>query len=473
MTQEVRRLLVLFALMLVALPVTPAIAAGPALGVYAEDSWDTDAGFDPLQRVIGLTVVRMPWTWREIEPRPGVYDWGRTDAVVGRAALERQDLLPFIVDAPAWASGVQPAKGDAWPPRDPAALAAFARAAVARYGPDGRFWRVAIGIPYRPIRTWQVWNEPNTPAFWPAGPDPAAYGALLRATGDAIHATDPGATVLAAGMPDSDIGTRLARYLRGLYASAAPGAFDALAVHAYAPDPASALGVVARARGVAAAAGQPDVPLWVTEFGYASAGEDSMVTTDEIGQARLVARTALALRRVAGPWNLRGLIAFRWRDAARPRHLRDMWPFHSGLLRRDGTPKPALGALGAALAIPLDMPGQAVDAHAGRLRLRLAVRSGRRSAARHGLRLRIRCSHRCTAGLVLVARVPRPGRGPLRHVVGRWTRHASDGRVRGARLRASRAQRTWLRARQHASLRLSATALTAAGAVATVERRVR
>ena len=38
---------------------------------------------------------------------------------------------------------------------------AFVKAAVRRYGPHGQFWTQHPELPNDPIRTWQVWNEPN------------------------------------------------------------------------------------------------------------------------------------------------------------------------------------------------------------------------------------------------------------------------------------------------------------------------
>ena len=78
-----------------ALWAAPAHAA-PLLGIYAEDASDTDGGAQALQARVGLGIVRTPWTWREIEPFPGVYDWRRTDDAVRAAASHGLQLLPFV-----------------------------------------------------------------------------------------------------------------------------------------------------------------------------------------------------------------------------------------------------------------------------------------------------------------------------------------------------------------------------------------
>ena len=77
--------------------------------------------------------------------------------------------------------------------------AAFMTAAVARYGPSGSFWSEHPGIPQRPIRSWQIWNEPNFKYFI-ARPNPAEYGKLVKISYTALKAADPGAQVVLAGL---------------------------------------------------------------------------------------------------------------------------------------------------------------------------------------------------------------------------------------------------------------------------------
>ena len=46
-------------------------------------------------------------------------------------------------------------------PRYPRLYAKYASELVRRYGPRGYFWRRNPSLPKRPIRTWQIWNEPH------------------------------------------------------------------------------------------------------------------------------------------------------------------------------------------------------------------------------------------------------------------------------------------------------------------------
>jgi polysaccharide biosynthesis protein PslG len=188
------------------------------------------ADFDRMQGVVGT--LRIPFYWYEIEPRPGVYDFARLDAVVGGAADRGVAVLPFVYGSPRWATGreaVPPLRGKAR-----AAWQSMLRRLVRRYGPAGGFWR---GRERRlPIRRWQIWNEPNFLLFWRPRPSPHDYAELLKASASAIRAADPGATVIAAGVAPVEGGISPWSFLRRLYQQ--PGvrrSFDVLALHPYAP----------------------------------------------------------------------------------------------------------------------------------------------------------------------------------------------------------------------------------------------
>lgn len=328
-------------------PGTAATSAGPRfLGLLAPEL----IALPPAQRGatldeqvrLGVGLIRQTLDWAQVERAPGRYDFSRYDALV--AALSRRGLalLPVLFDPPAFRSS-RPAHGarpGTYPPRDPEDLGRFAAVAVRRYGPRGAFWRAHPELRPVPVRSWQVWNEPNLPAYWPTGPDPAAYGRLLAATARAIHRADPGATVVSAGIPQSHIGVPFARYVRGLYAGGARPAFDVLAVHAYARDAPGALAAVARARRLMDRHGDHR-PLWVTELGWASDGPPSSFTVGARGQAREVADALVALARRRRALRLEGVVYATWRDGSVYAGGSDFWGLHTGLLALDGAPKPA------------------------------------------------------------------------------------------------------------------------------------
>ena len=101
------------------------------------------------------------------------------------------------------------------PPRDPVD---FARAPPP--GAAGTFCEGGTPRPLPPIRAWQVWNEPNIPAWWRPEPNAEGYVRLLRAAATAIHFADPAATVVSAGMPESQGGIPQRVFFRQMFAPA-------------------------------------------------------------------------------------------------------------------------------------------------------------------------------------------------------------------------------------------------------------
>ncbi|TML04202.1 MAG: hypothetical protein E6G41_12340 [Actinobacteria bacterium] len=263
-----------------------------------------------------------------------------------RAAAQRGlEVMPVLFNPPGFhTSGPpRPSWRGTFPPRRPADLGAFAVVLVRRYGPDGSFWKGHPELTPVPIRTWQVWNEPSLPVYWPTGPDPKAYARLLAATGKAIKSVDPGATIVSAGIPQSRIGVPFGRYVEGLYRAGAKGSFDALAIHPYARDTAGVIAAIVQARRIMDRHGDHS-PIWVTEVGWASGGPPSDFTVGPLGQAQRVRSTLLALNARRQALGLRGIVYFGLRDSPVYPGGHDFWGLHTGLLRIDGSRKPAFAA---------------------------------------------------------------------------------------------------------------------------------
>ena len=106
---------------------------------------------------------------------------------------------------------------------------------MARYGPQGSLWAEHPEIAARPIRAWQIWNEPNLTRYWtpPRGQGFArSYVKLLRAAHRALRAADPGARTILAGLPNE---SWIA--LRRIYKAGGRRSFDAVALHPYTGKP--------------------------------------------------------------------------------------------------------------------------------------------------------------------------------------------------------------------------------------------
>jgi len=323
------------------------------VGLTADDAfWGTDA--DPSRAgtmgavaAVGASTVRHPFLWSVIEPSPGRWDFALHDEFVLAAARQGLSVLPVLFDPPTFRSS-RPASGaerGVYPPADNDDFATFAAALVRRYGPGGRLWREHPALPERPIRAWQIWNEPNIPFYWPAGPNPAAYTALLQAGSAAIRAVDPGATIVNAGLNDSELGLKLVPFLQGMYAAGARDSFDQLAVHPYAPASDLVVDQLSAAVRELERAGD-DARVLVTELGWATGGPaERALVVGEAGQAALIRSTTSRLSRLADGLRLDGMFYFNWRDVGPAPGARDHWGLHTGLLRQDGSPKPALEAL--------------------------------------------------------------------------------------------------------------------------------
>jgi hypothetical protein len=273
-------------------------------------------------------------------------------------AEEGITALPFLFGSPGWAGQRDGYDCDGfgcitYPPASIETRYAFARfagAAVRRYGPGGTFWAEHPLLPYRPIRAWQVWNEQNLEAFHRPDVDASSYAEVLMLVAGEIRAADEDAEVLLGGMFGKHSNSRIvgaARYLRDLYR--VPGvaeSFDGVAVHPYDPRARGVLDQIRAARKVIRAQGD-DADLWITELGWASGGDrDQNLVSTRAGQARLLRRSFSQILRSAGPWRLRGVYWYAWRDTETERDVTVCaWCPRAGLISRSGAPKPAFDAL--------------------------------------------------------------------------------------------------------------------------------
>jgi len=161
----------------------------------------------------------------------------------------------------------------------------FLTEAVRRYGLNGAFWAANPAVPYKPIRIWQLWNEPNF-KYFVARPNPVEYGKLIKISQPVIKGIDPGAKIVLAGLfaapkeatyrkkpPQAYFATD---FIEQLYKKT-PGIkskFDGVALHPYTYDYQDISSHVEELRGVLKAAHDPGAGLWITELGW-SAGRPS------------------------------------------------------------------------------------------------------------------------------------------------------------------------------------------------------
>src|SRR3954454_554392 len=198
------------------------MADGPLL----YNGFDDQSEFDLMDRS-GVQTIRMAMPWSDMEPQPGQLNFADTDKIVPQAASHGFTPLPTVTFAPDWAAR-HPGNSNS-PPEGTSNYADFIAACVRRYGPGGSFWSDHPEVPNRPIRDWQIWNEPNQPVFnWSDQPFAKDYVALVRAARTAIKTADPGAKIVLAGL----VGTSW-NALGHIYEAGGRNLFDVVAIHPF------------------------------------------------------------------------------------------------------------------------------------------------------------------------------------------------------------------------------------------------
>jgi polysaccharide biosynthesis protein PslG len=245
----------------------------------------------------GVEAARVIFDWRDAQPTKGeAPTFARTDRVVVAAAAHGVHLLPIVMIAPRWARVEK--DSEASRPSDLGAYSVYLKALVHRYGPDGAFWDANPLLPKLPVRTWQIWNEPDMAYQWqPRKNWQRNYGKLLGRAFSTIRKADPGALVVAAALTNYSWSSLDKLYRHADLAEHS----DAVAINAYTRKVAHLLEIARRNREVMNAHGDRKTPLWITEWGasaskgkFVAPGQDHLqVTKSEL--ARLVRRGYMKL----------------------------------------------------------------------------------------------------------------------------------------------------------------------------------
>jgi len=220
-----------------------------------------------LMRRSGVESARVVFSWAQAQPEAGVEpDFSHIDAKVEMAARAGVGLLPVVLYTPDWAATYPTRHGT--PPKFPSDYAAFVTRLVRRYGPQGTFWDERPDVPRRPLRDWQIWNEPHFDFYWytPEGSWAPEYVKLLRAAKSAIRAEDPGARVVLAGFADASW-----KMLNAAYKAGARGAFDVATINLFTGNPGFVMTAARLTRHVLKRARDFRKPIWVTETTFPAA----------------------------------------------------------------------------------------------------------------------------------------------------------------------------------------------------------
>jgi hypothetical protein len=303
----------------------------------AAQPYQTDADVPPDQRAQFTDVGGVPTNFHG------------TDMIVGDAARDRLTVLPTVLYTPSW-DAVPNTNGVATPRRY-APYAAYLTALIRRYGPHGSFWRANPGIPRLPIRSWQIWNEPNLSYYWKQ-PFASTYVSFLRTAHTAVKKADPGAQVVLGALTNTawkSLG--LIYKVRG-----AKNLFDVVSVNGFTKIPANVMLFMLFVRHAMARFGDGAKPLLATEISWPSAKGQTHdrydFITSQAGQARDIATLLPLIREQRLALHLIGFYWYTWIGEETPDtpafNFSGLLSFHDGKVAA----KPALGAFRtAALAL--------------------------------------------------------------------------------------------------------------------------
>jgi Beta-galactosidase len=303
-----------------------------------------------LMRRSGVESVRIVFSWARAEPEAGGQpDFSDFDAKVELAARHGIRLLPVVLDTPEWAKRYPGRRGS--PPESISDYSAFMSRLVQRYGPGGSFWAERPDLPERPLREWQIWNEPHFDFYWytPGGDWAPEYVELLKASKVAIEDVDPGARIVLAGFADASW-----RVLAKAYRAGARGAFDVATINLFTGRPGFVMAAVRLTRHVLKRYHDPRKPIWVTETTFPAAKGDVPPPAEDWKRRWYTTKRGMA-RRLTELYRLGALRARRlrlgriyWYTWASSYRGQDDLFDYSGLVsvgeEGDSTPQPALRA---------------------------------------------------------------------------------------------------------------------------------
>jgi hypothetical protein len=271
-----------------ALFVEPAGRRKLYFGISANTRSDGTAAQDQAAET-GADRLREDLEWAAVEPSDDNWQWGSTDTLFETAAERELRILPILNTSPCWAVPEKAKKEEqcetSYPVSD-AEYAEFTAQVAARYGPSGDFWDAhpELEASLAP-RYFEIWNEPYIESFVNGEVDPARYATLYKAAVIAGRAANPSSRYLVESTADKIVnGTQVNWAAAMVKTEPSIGSYvDGIAIHPY-PDerdpfyqPTSALSAAFKKtdRIYSDWVGQGiRRPIWITEVGYSSCGED-------------------------------------------------------------------------------------------------------------------------------------------------------------------------------------------------------
>lgn len=408
-------------------------------------------------KAAGVTWIRSDFPWEQIGATGPTENWTLTDQLMTSAAKVGIHVLAIVDYSAPWASSDPSGQGNKFYAPNQAAFAKYAADIAARYGPGGTFWAQNPSLPQVPLGAEELWNEPFGWWFWAPNPSPATYGKLAYAAAVAIHDVDPTMTVLASGdLLGFNANNTAFPWLADLLKDEPQLAsvINGWSVHPYpAPATDSPMDDTAPTWAFDRVELEHDLlvahnaakPIWITEFGWSTATNDPQSVSEQ--QQSLYLTEGLKTADITWSSFVARSFIYAWDPSS---GASGDYQGNFGLVRADGTTKPAWSAIqqqiatvqcGPSVTSPASTaasPAKAARASAGGASAHAAASAARsgstasravahRRTARHATR---RTAHRTAAHGRAAARVSRVSGG----------RSADRGRTRSRRTRRRRSR---------------------------------
>jgi hypothetical protein len=290
----------------------------------------------------GVQTLRLLVYWEIAEPTPGNYDWTYYDSVFTNIASAGLSPAAQFSATPSWISD-NPNRPPIYSGGQIVAWEGFLMNFARRYGPSGTFWAEHPSLPYRPVTTWEIWNEANLNGYWGGPPSARDYLRLLLASRQAIRGVDPAAQIIFSGVfpfPTPGEGVKALKFLSQFYAAGGTNKmFNAISLHPYSVSPRDLVPTCRRFRNFLNRHGGRRIAIWITELGWGTGGQipNTFYRTTESKQAAYLTSSFKALIGARRALKLKRVFWHTWRDLSATNNVF----FHMGLLRADGSPKPA------------------------------------------------------------------------------------------------------------------------------------
>lgn len=228
--------------------------------------------FNPMLADAGVRWIRYFPEWQSIQPEPGVWRWQWADKFVANAEENGMSVAGCLLYFAPWASA--DGKGTrVFPVRDMDAFRQYVRQTVSRYKDR--------------IRYWEVWNEPNSPAFNRFG-TPKDYADMVRAAYEEVQKIDPGIKI------GITVAAHDVRWLNQVIRDGAADHFDYVCVHPYnsaalvfGSEP-YFLWLRKGVRDMLDSSNQrQDIEIWISEIGLTTTEDPRQLRRQAVGLAKI------------------------------------------------------------------------------------------------------------------------------------------------------------------------------------------